>query len=396
MWWNSDDGPLLGELRRLAELLSVSEDLGRSKVPAEIMGFGSAKLDGKRVPVAVLHEALFSGAAGHSGPTSPLADLAHRFVGRGKPLTPQCTLFDSDHLTPLARRLLEPLPLPADTRFMFVDWPRPCAHPPCPGSAIRAGERTGTLGLFLIDLPASSTGQPARLLATTAGHVIRAGTTGAPEHVAIGLARRWGRNDRVIGHVTAVADPVGRAGPDVAFLEILLSAFGGKGWLVPAPSLDPLGHPIPWPPYDGRSFLRSVALATAPQPEGSIGTLLGGRSGKRRGWIDNPLLQIRSSKDRIRQWTNCWTMFELGGGFAQPGDSGGLVRSEDGEIVGHLVASMGVVTRRGRRQAGIVQDIETILASRPNAGSGPLIPVMPSPLPLDQSGMTRLLDAWRR
>jgi hypothetical protein len=391
MWWETEDFAAAAELRRLADLLGGSREPSDARIPGEIIGFGSAKVDEKRVLLAVLHEGLLHPRAKFRHAAPRLAGAVRSLLGRNKPPSAETTLFDLDYVSPLGRKMLESLRLPQDTRFMFVDWPRPCAGAPCSGAAIRAGEKSGTLGLFLVDFPNSGI----RVLATTAGHVIGVDATGAPQRAAVELEPRWWQGGRVIGHAIAAVDPIGTAGPDIAFLELLSSALG---------SMDPDWEPLVFQvrllssrPYDiGQLILWPAALAEAPAPEGRIGPLRGGKSGKRQGWVDDPLLRIRSSKDRVRQWSNCWTMFEIGGGFAQPGDSGGIVRTQSGAVIGHLVASMGVVTRRGRRQAGLIQDIHTVLASRPGASTHPMIPMIPQPLPLDQGWTRRLIEHLRR
>jgi hypothetical protein len=153
---------------------------------------------------------------------------------------------------------------------------------------------------------------------------------------------RWFREDRVerIGTALFSRDPTnGNPGVDVAVIEL-------KEQPVPKDYL----HAYP-----------EAKLADAPEvPELSEVIVRGGRSGIRRGWILGPMMSIRSIKGRI--WSNCWTIMEYDGGLVQEGDSGGpVILEQSNEVLGHVVAALGVKRDGGRRQAGLVQDMRTIV-----------------------------------
>ena len=391
MWWVGEDFAGSADLRRLAEYFRPSRDYATPGLPREVIGVGSVKLDGIRKLLVTLHEALLHPRSrtsrGLSQVFSRPAGTRPRPFGLRFPPNAKDTLFEWSDLNEVGRYLLRGLDLPSDTSFMFVEWPSPAHARVFPGAEILVGEESGTTGLLLLPDRRNVRDLWPRVFATTAGHVVGKDTVGSPNRYDVEQQTRWRGKRFKIGHVLGVEDPTDQAGPDIALFELLASAFLNKGWRHDWPPFPP-GYYLP----DG-SCLRHMDIARfadAPVPEQSIGTLLGARSGKRRGWVDNPQLAIRSSKDKDRHWLNCWTMFEIAGGFAQPGDSGGLVRAEDGTIVGQLVGSMGVVCRGGRRQAGLVQDIHTALGPAANWIGRDYTPLVPRPLPHDEPWLSRV------
>lgn len=391
MWWAGEDFAGSADLRRLAGYLKPSRDYTTPRLPREVIGVGSVKLGGVRKLLVTLHEALLHPRSRASSGLSRVLlrtpgalpqPFGHRFPKNAKD-----TLFEWSDLNEMGRYMLRGLDLPSDTCFMFVEWPSPAHARVFPGAEILVGEESGTTGLLLLPDWRNVRDLWPRVFATTAGHVVGKDTVGSPKRYDVEQQTRWRGKRFKIGHVLGVEDPTDQAGPDIALFELLASAFLNKGWRHDWPPFTP-GYYLP----DG-SCLRHMDIARfadAPVTEQSIGTLLGARSGKRRGWVDNPQLAIRSPTDKDRHWSNCWTMFEIAGGFAQPGDSGGLVRAEDGTIVGQLVGSMGVVGRGGRRQAGLVQDIHTALGPVANWIGRDYTPIVPQLLPQDEPWLRRV------
>lgn len=396
MWWDEEDFAGSADLRRFSEYFRSSRDYAGLGLPREVIGIGSVKLDGVRKLLVTLHEALLHPHSRESGGLSQVFSRAvgalPRTFGSGFPADAKDTLFEWSDLSELGRVLLNGLDLPSDACFLFGEWPSPVRAPVYPGAEILVGEVSGTAGLLLLpDRQTVPRDLWPRFFATTAGHVVGKDTAGHPKSRDVEQQPRWRRKQFKIGHVLGVEDPTDQAGPDIALVELLMSPF-----MPPFPTEDWLYYwpHVPWGyhfRYGNHLWQIDIArLANPPVPEQSIGTLLGARSGKRKGWVDGPQLAVRSSKEKDRYWSNCWTMFEIGGGFAQPGDSGGLVRAEDGAIVGQLVASMGVVGRNGRRQAGLVQDIHTALAPVANWIGRDYTPFVCPRLPQNQPWLRRV------
>src|SRR4051812_7905442 len=125
-WWSEEERfPAAADLRRLAGLLSDSPESSFTQLPAEIIGFGSVKLDGKRVLLAVVHEALyraraevarFGGAAG--AVRAAVDDLFRRTRASSVSPTAELTTFEFDAVSEFGRAMLSSLDLPQGTRFM--------------------------------------------------------------------------------------------------------------------------------------------------------------------------------------------------------------------------------------------------------------------------------------
>ena len=93
--------------------------------------------------------------------------------------------------------------------------------------------------------------------------------------------------------------------------------------------------------------------------EGTSCILVGGRSGRRAGFTLGALRGMESGDGRV--WKHCWTLVGTQSTFAHTGDSGAAVVVEStGELLGHLVGTLGQL-RRGGRQVGIVQDATTTI-----------------------------------
>jgi hypothetical protein len=127
-----------------------------------------------------------------------------------------------------------------------------------------------------------------------------------------------------------------------------------------APGVDVAVIELKSQPEQATSY-HEAALANASEvPELADVLVSGSLSGTRRGWVLGAMLSMRTIKGRI--WKNCWTIVEYDGGLVQQGDSGGPAKMHGSkEVLGHVVAAIGVERSKGRRQMGLVQDIHTIV-----------------------------------
>ena len=139
-----------------------------------------------------------------------------------------------------------------------------------------------------------------------------------------------------IGSITHYSDPINGPGVDIAVIEMGTST------------------PIQF----GSAFVRTPVTARE-VPDRQTAFLYGSASGHRKGWVNGALQLTRDAGGRF--WENCWSVMEIDGGFAQRGNSGGLVETCGGEPLGHLVAALGTQRASGRHQCGLVQDAATSL-----------------------------------
>jgi hypothetical protein len=246
---------------------------------------------------------------------------------------PRMFLFEADNDI---QTLFERWNLPGETMIAFTDAPRPQFTA---SSLVWSPANHCTIGMVL-----SING---RQVATTAGHLVER----APCNILQKHSGFLGVTEERIGSVQYFNDPKGVAGVDVAVIEL---ASGSH-------------HPVSQMP---------PAAAAANQDQTTV-TLRGAVSGVRQGWVNgDALLATRALGGRI--WTNCWNVTELSEGFAQEGDSGGVVLTENNQVLGHLVGAVGKLRRRGR-QCGLVQDITTTLSAlRQHYGNAPIDVFVPN------------------
>jgi hypothetical protein len=326
MWWQPEteaEGVITRFLARLAERFDADS-------APFIKGLGSTLHGERRVPLIVLDKRL------HSDPLKAEIDA---FLGQivddfrrvlallGFPVAP----FDRDDVFyPLsdagenALRLLAPFDPPGDTLVAFAAPPK--ALQAGPGLHVWGSNgKDATIGFVL------NVGD--RICATTAGHLV----TSMPCEISTRERRLLGLlADRVerIGQVRFYNDPVAAPGPDVALID--------------------LDH------ADSAQVQPCAAVPPRSVPRRANVTLRGARSDAARGWVVGEML--RTIEEDGRRWANAWWVNHFDTGFGQEGDSGGRVALEDNELVlGHLVGSVGVIGRKGQRQMGIVQELETIL-----------------------------------
>lgn len=237
---------------------------------------------------------------------------------------PRCSLEEVDKDIQTLFRRWE---LPAETEIFFTDPPRPLFET---SAKIWAGTKSGTIGMFL--------DMGDRIVATTAGHLVDS----TPSNI---YQKRHGfltTSEERFGSIQFYNDPKDHPGVDIAIIE--------------------LAQPIafPTPPNSEMPELRMfIPAAAGPQYAETGATLRGAESGIRQGWINGDALLATRTLDG-RTWTNCWNVNEVDGGYAQEGDSGGIVIAENGLLLGHLVGAVGTRKARGR-QCGLVQDIVTTL-----------------------------------
>jgi hypothetical protein len=369
MWWeprNEAEHALRKDLYRLNDLF-----LTPSRAIDEVIAVGSTVVAGVRVPLIVLHESLYTERVRLS--MRQRLQRARRscrpiFDPRSWTMRPKDrrddTVMHISHAPKRVQALLSPWEPPRLTYLMFASWPEPVFSQRKIASGLRlwCGGKTATLGIALRC--------GGRLFGTTAGHAIAA-TPCSIEHRSSG----WFASERseVVGKALYSSDPSSGPGADVALLEFAPSTSD------PAPN-----EGVQW---------ATARLAAVPVPDQSELSLIGGVSGLRRGWADNPLLSTRRLRGESRHWANAWTVMEKSGGFAQRGDSGGIVYNDINEVVGHVVAAFGVVCRAGRLQCGLVQDIHTVLGEVARRSDLQLEPVLkPSDLGAKQGWRATFYD----
>lgn len=334
MWWKprtADEQVTADALSRLAELFASG-----SQGISAVHGVGSTTDEhGRRVPMLVLDISL--------APRPPVG-LVQRLANIGRAFLPlgRSSLRQKRVLTPLddvpehVNHILRPWDLPRNTRLFFSAVPVAASLEP--GTRVWAYEHDATIGFSL------EIGDHA--LRTTAGHLVAA----VPCPISV-RTRKIFQTPRVsqVGAVFVSHDPTTESGVDIALIEDPISLDGESPTSAKFSTKTPSSR-------DARLARPDDVLELAPA------TLAGGRSGRQRGWVNGALQATRTLDGRI--WKNCWTVMEIDGGFAQPGDSGGPVITSienDPAVLGHLVAVLGIERATGRFQCGLVQDVQTIV-----------------------------------
>jgi hypothetical protein len=105
-----------------------------------------------------------------------------------------------------------------------------------------------------------------------------------------------------------------------------------------------------------QTFLARGTIASTPVPDYTPCQLEGTISGGRWGVTNGPL---RLAQEDQRLWADCWHISGQRGWFCKQGDSGGLVKLENGAILGTLVGGLkiGGLLGAGRMEIGFVQDL---------------------------------------
>jgi hypothetical protein len=349
MWWQPATAAE-GTLKALMEDVQASfRDTEKRINGVHAIGTAIGR-ENQRVPLVYLDASFLPNRFRHQETLNHLAATLAAALRGGReldrsPALPRCTLTDADSDIKI---LLDRWHLPKETIIAFTEAPRPLFDV---SSLVWSPASQATIGMFLrID---------GRLTATTAGHLVAS----SPCNILQRHSGFLGITQERIGSVQYFNDPKSNAGVDIAVIELSEQ---------PEPPPVPMGQAAAGPLYAQTDVL-----------------LRGGVSGIRRGWVNGDALLATRAMDG-RTWTNCWNINEYSGGFAQEGDSGGVVISYDNQVLGHLVGSAGTLKAHGR-QCGLVQDVATTLTALRNKYQNSSIEVLVADWP--RQG---LIDKLRR
>jgi hypothetical protein len=359
MWWEpktEDEVRVKNEVKRLSNRLTERE------YPADLVyGVGSINWRGRVAPLLIVDGHFDPRRRSNGGVGGRFSGMLYDLVG---PLWPLSYRFEPDYqqdgrtissldlLVRFATRVFMPdTPRPLEWMFgtaedagsdflsEFRSWSLPTdlvvlfGRPPKALTAIGVAplmrETFGTVGL-VGTVNGKSPGY------TTAGHVVGGlGVLVSRARRVLGRILRIGEQENVVLY----ADPLG----------------GPAGYDMAVVSSENVGHAMTFETR-GKMIIDPRAVNKF-----DVCHLDGAMSGGRWGFVHAGL--DKSKDDKGRQWASCWTVTGQAGWFCKEGDSGSVVKLEDGTILGVLVGGLrsGGWLWSSRMEIGFVQDLHSAI-----------------------------------